>query len=303
MPHERASVCLFSRLTVVVIVLSFVFSAIPNVVTVSRASSPTVIRIDNPEPQADAYFGQAVKGIGDIDSDGIGDLAVGAPGADKVYLFSGSDRSLIRTLNDPDGLTGYDFGFALDDVGDLDGDGVGDMAMGAPFAFAAIIPFPGTPIPEWGRAFISSGATGRLIHTADPGVSFRGHPDDYFQLGFAVAGLGDVNDDGISDFAVSAPVLNILNNWGEVYAFSGADGRQLWVAGEPGFSNVKQPIPSFGYSMTGIGDVTGDGRGDLLVAAPYFDPDPDPNNNLLAGEAYVLSGYDGTIFRTHKNPS
>ena len=75
---------------------------------------------------------QSVVGIRDINGDGIGDLVIGAPGADKVYVLSGKDQSLMRTISDPDGLSKYQFGSSVVDVGDWDGDGFADFAVGAP---------------------------------------------------------------------------------------------------------------------------------------------------------------------------
>jgi len=76
-----------------------------------------LFRVDDPVPQARAYFGAALAGVGDVDADGVPDLAVGDPsqnvaGQDnqgRVFVFSGA--------------TG---------VGDVDGDGVPDLAVGAP---------------------------------------------------------------------------------------------------------------------------------------------------------------------------
>ncbi|MGE5730541.1 MAG: integrin alpha, partial [Gemmatimonas sp.] len=59
-------------------------------------SSAAMFRVDNPSPAANAEFGTGVAGLGDQNGDGVPDFAVGVPGADRVDVFSGKDRTLIR---------------------------------------------------------------------------------------------------------------------------------------------------------------------------------------------------------------
>ena len=260
------------------------------------------IRIDNPEPQANALFGRAVSRIGDIDGDGLGDLVIGASGADSVYVLSGIDQSIIHIIEDPDGLSEYRFGYAVCGVGDLDSDGVEDIAVGAPGP-VGVFPLPPDPLdpqprPEWGRVFIFSGATGGLILSLLPDIVLWP-----FTFGASVASLGDVNGDGISDIVAGAPLY--VRGWGSVWAYSGHDGSLIWGSVEPSPSpeDWGQECGSFGAYLSDIADLTGDGCRDLLVAAPFHDCDPDPDEVLIAGKAYVLDGSDGTIFRTHDCPA
>lgn len=137
-------------------------------------SMPAVFRIDNPSPAADAEFGTGVAGLGDQNGDdAVPDFAVGVPGADRVDIFSGKDRTLIRSLHNPEGLSGLQFGYAVVGIGDVDGDGVEDIAVSAPGAFGSL-PLPCDPtlpscsLPEWGRVFVFSGATGAMIRKIVP---------------------------------------------------------------------------------------------------------------------------------------
>ena len=103
-----------SRLMLVLVLAAvLILGTLPVGVSIASTSVPSIVRIDNPLPQASALFGRSVAGISDIDGDGVGDLVVGAPGADQVYLVSGADQSVIRTINDPDDLDGYRFGFVV----------------------------------------------------------------------------------------------------------------------------------------------------------------------------------------------
>src|SRR5215475_7237579 len=89
--------------------------------SVASFASATVFPVDNPSPAASAEFGTAVAGLGDQNGDGIADFAVGVPGADRVDIISGADRTVIRSLHDPEGLSGMRFGFAVIGVGDVNG--------------------------------------------------------------------------------------------------------------------------------------------------------------------------------------
>ncbi len=258
--------------------------------------TPTVIAIPNPSPAAGAAFGVGVASLSDLNGDEVGDLAVGAPGAGRVYVLSGSDRAVIRTIDDPGAVPESGFGSAVLGVGDVNSDGVEDVAVGAPGScFDTFCPLPipcpvesCPPLPDAGRSFVFSGATGSLLRNLAPTSTFDG-----WHHGFALAGLGDVSGDGVPDVAVSAPMVN-FSGYGEVRAFSGADGSELWVTREPPFPAAKPPRGSFGLFMSAVDDLDGDGYADLLVSAPFADG---------TGKAYLLSGATGTILRTHQDVS
>src|SRR6266511_3975923 len=104
---------------------------------------PTVVAVPNPSPANDAEFGVGVAGLEDLNGDGVGDLAVGAPGAGRVDILSGVDRTVLRTIADPGAVVGGGFGFAVADVGDVNGDGRDDVAVGAPGScFGQLCPVP-----------------------------------------------------------------------------------------------------------------------------------------------------------------
>jgi hypothetical protein len=130
------------------------------------------IRNDDPTPLSHAHFGFSVAGLGDVDGDGTADLAVGAPGQGILYLISGSTHAVLHKISDPDNLTRTqceptaespspcDFGFAVASAGDVDIDGVDDVAVGAPGIFGAEIAIPcidlSQPCPQEGRTFVFS---------------------------------------------------------------------------------------------------------------------------------------------------
>lgn len=107
-----------------------------------------------------------------------------------------------------------------------------------------------------------------------------------------------MNGDGVPDVAVGAPLL--LPRWGEVYAFSGKTGGQLWVLREPPYPS-RQAVASLGVFMAPVGDLNGDGRHDLFVSAPFHDNTGAAT--VLGGKVFVLSGASGAVIRSHQAAS
>ena len=188
---------------------------IPTVFTRAWAADCTP-RYQVTGPVPNQGFGSAVATIGDVNGDGVPDFAVGAPAKNpgptqispEVYIFSGLDGNFVYKNPGP---VGSEFGSAIAALGDINGDGVPDFLVGAPESVG----------PGGGCIFAISGANGGAIY------DFEGQQAGA-QLGAAIVGVGDVNGDGVPDFAGGAPHASGMQpDSGAIFIVSGATGGVL----------------------------------------------------------------------------
>jgi hypothetical protein len=238
--------------------------------------------------------GYSVSGAGDVNGDGLADLIVGAFGAggyagESYVVFGKTDSTTVDLASlgsagfQIDG--GVPFGNAGRSVagaGDVNGDGMADLVIGAPFAFA----LTGESYVVFGKAdttTVDLGSLGSGGFTIEAAASSD-------QSGINVSGAGDVNGDGLADLLIGAHFADPGGDSaaGESYVvFGKADGTTVSLAslGSGGFTLTGiDPDDRSGESVSGAGDVNGDGLADLIIGAYYGDPGGD----AMAGESYVV---------------
>jgi hypothetical protein len=211
----------------------------------------------------DDRFGSWVASAGDVNKDGLADFIVGAPGVGRgnnswwgeVLIFSGENGGVIHKFSE-DYSTSVGSG-----VGDIDLDGYADVIVGAPVG------------NNWfGRARVLSGRDGHTIYVFDGDAEGN-------RFGQSVAGAGDVDADGYPDLIVGAPYDdNNGDDSGSAVVFSGKSGRIIYTF------NGGQARDRFGWEVGGVGDINGDGFGDVIVRKGGGD-----------GLARVFSGRDARL--------
>ncbi len=257
----------------------------------SAASGATTTLLDPRPEDSSTLFGRAIAVIGDVNSDGVADLAVGAPFQDgdfvetdegfgkpqnvgKVYLVDGVTLTVLAILNDPEFQKvqtqhfGGQFGSAVAATGDLNGDGIPDVLVGTPHhVIFGGIEFANTN--SAGRVFACSGKDGSVLLTLDDPT-----PQENGRFGAAVASVGDVDRDGVPDILVGVPGKNTNghSNVGVAYIFSGSNGSFIRTINHPFQGNdEKEEGAAFGSTVAIAGDLNHDGVPEALISAPGGD--------------------------------
>jgi Ca2+-binding RTX toxin-like protein len=254
-------------------------------------------------PVANDRTAWAVSGAGDVNGDGIDDFLVGgnlSSGNQRgtAYVVFGRNSAFdpVQSLANLDpsegfsivGLTNYDrLGFAVSRAGDINNDGIDDFIIGTRNAFVSETGNRG------GTAYVVFGADGLSsvnLAALDGTNGFRvtGTQDNAY-TGRSVSAAGDINGDGFDDIIVGAQRANPDN--GAAYIIFGSDsgfsGRIVGpdLNGSAGFQIISSVTASLGYSVSGAGDVNGDGFADVIVGMPSYGSN--------RGRAVIVFGHDG----------
>ena len=269
----------------------------------------------------DGHTGMSLTALADLNGDGRQELAVGAPdaalhrpGGGGVAVLYGRPSGVHITLNDL-WENGYPYFFHIDfppldnqnvgtsvaSVGDMTGDGLPDLALGAPHAdyngkadsgSVWIINGHLPPIVGCTQASPAGTCPWIKLNALAPSEGYRidgAAPGD--QLGSSLAGVGDQNGDGIRDLAIGAAGASPAGRTGagEVVVVAGQAGsatRDLSTSAPLQTIIGAQAGAGLGASLAAAGDAGGDGHVDMLIGAP--------GESSFAGAVYLVIGAAGT---------
>jgi hypothetical protein len=247
--------------------------------------------------QIGAKLGGSVASAGDVNGDGYADVVVGASSYNNVesdegaaFVYHGgatgiADGSSATAASEIDGGQSFaELGRSVASAGDVNGDGYGDVIVGAPL-------YDNGHTNE-GAAFVFHGsASGIPDAVADSANTQLEGNQDNANFGYSVASAGDVNGDGYADVIVGAPFWENVSpsevSEGAAFVFLGtatgvADNH---TGNAPMRFESDQAQANLGNSVASAGDVNGDGYADVIVGAPQFD-----NGHSNEGAAFVFLG-------------
>ncbi len=251
--------------------------------------------------QGDAEKGFSVSSAGDVNRDGRSDVIVGAPyydsgpavpdtGLVEVYLGCTCSSGVVpapvwsfpTSQSDPLGRDTW-LGYSVSSAGDLDGDGYGDIVMGAPnYHLCDIGCWNGAVYYAYGRTNgIRGTSIGNYAIFLDEGDDPRG------ELGISVASAGDVDRDGFDDIIAGADYWGTFPEAreGAAFLYRGSNSY-LGLSGTPAWTmESNQGEARFGASVSSAGDVNRDGYSDVIIGAPFY-----THGESSEGAAFVYLG-------------
>ncbi len=212
--------------------------------------------------QANANFGYAVAGAGDINNDGYDDIVIGAPYRDFTQpdegsiniVFGGPDGATLSTYFMGIGAANARFGWSVSGAGDTNNDGFDDIVIGAPF-YSTIQAEAGQVVVVHGAPSLVGSIPVKLPYTV-AGARF----------GWSVSGAGDINSDGYADIVVGAPNAGVQNRGMYGVHLGSAAGVQSQAT----YFGATLAEGKEGYIVRGAGDLNDDGFDDIIVGAPFY---------------------------------
>lgn len=202
-----------------------------------------------------AALGTTVAFVGDLDADGVRDVAAAAGGLATLSIYSSKSGALIHEILPVGGLS--TFGASIEDVGDVTGDGVSDIAVGSPPSNCPSDPMLANPRFVW----LADGASGQISHSLalPPGCG---------AFGESLASIDDVDGGSRRDLAIASSDGRGPDT---LFIFSTAlypSASDTLLRAIPVDSRTGNRADGAGWHLAAVGDIEGTGGTYVAVGSP-----------------------------------
>lgn len=244
--------------------------------------------------QVSANFGKTVASAGDVNGDGYSDIVIGAPNYDngqvnegRAFIFSGTIMGVASapSWTGESNQAEANYGNSLASAGDVNGDGFGDVVIGANRYDETL--------SNVGKIYVYLGsANGFSLY---PDWTFTGDQLDG-NLGISVSGGGDINGDGFHEIVIGSYTGSEDSHKGKVYIFNGS--RRGMTLDITTINNENYPNATLGNSVATAGDINGDGYADVIAGVIL-----DTVKTNASGKAMLVQGSSKGIMTTSSETS
>ena len=254
---------------------------------VSGKTREPLVTFISPSPSDDGNFGNSLSSVPDLNGDGIDDIIIGADHerasgvfwAGRAHVFDGVSGSLLYSIESPTPDDRGHFGRVVCGIDDINGDGRGDILVGAPHEEFGAEP------NSVGRAYLFDGTSGTLVQTfMSLNPSYAGG------WGFSIANLKDITGDGVSDFAISSSGESRggdPDDCGYLYVYNGATQTIHYTLASPN----KTLDGYFSSDFISIDSVDGNQGKDLAISANGEE------------KTYIIDSATSTLIETINSPT
>ena len=296
-----------------------------------------------PSPQPTGRFGERHAAAGDLNGDGVNDYFVGANSQDvlgvanagRVFAMSGRTRTLLWSTASPEVQASANFGFYIANLGDVNGDGRDDLAVGTDSQDttaqgASCTAGSAGCNTDQGKAWVLNGRTGAVLYSMT-----NPNPQSSARFGSRIGRAGDLNGDGTAESIMGASnndrpagcatdgvvEAGCRENEGEAFIFDGRTGALVRTLNIPASDRVPATCDqvggatavtcgTLGLAVQGPGDVNGDGIIDQLVNAGNLSVNEQGNAcqtgtvGCMVGQGamYLFSGANGAVLARIDSP-
>lgn len=239
----------------------------------SGRSGLLLFSVQSDYPEERTFFSLVLHGVSDVDGDGRGDI-LSSDVNGNVFVHGSGPEGLLYTFSIESPFAS-DNRYRLTSISDINGDNSPEIIVGFPKSGR-----------NYDRLYVFNGADGELIYSVSGDLPGG---DVAVDFGQSVAGIEDIDEDGLDDIVVGASNNISPDGYGfeQVYFVSGASGSIIGSVGSP-YPLPESEIGGFGMSVSSVPMSTASGASGIAVGAPF-------EGEGTRGRAYLFTDFGGAV--------